>query len=625
MEGLRLNKRNPVFTEATECQDCYKCLRECPVKAIKVENGRAEILPDLCILCGHCVTVCPAGAKKVRNDLPRVKALVNKAGRENIPVIVSLAPSFWGEHPEVTAAEAAAVLGALGFSRVSETALGAELVTEATRRRLTEGGETDGGDEDHAGCKGCAGGEILSSACPVVVEYLQKYRPDLLPRLSSLASPLVHHARYLRGWLEGEVRIVFFGPCIAKKREADLFPQLVDAALTFQDLAVWMEDEGLCWGGRAGRREGAAEFFPRPAQQGRIYPLDGGMAETLQGCGGAEVIALSGIRLIQDALEELPGGGAGEAGEKPAFLELLGCEGGCVYGPVSWARGRGLGRIRGVRAFRQAGEPSPGGGSSGTPEGPGMDLGGRLEVHAGEGVLGREGRPAVPGEGEVSPAELQEALAAVGKTGPADEMNCGGCGYDTCRNFARAMARGRAERTMCVSYLRRLAQKKADALIRTMPSGVVIVDENLQIVESNASLARILGEEAEDLYQVKPGLAGARIGKLLPFGHLFERVLTQGGEILNEDFRMEGRILHGSIFPIEEGRLAGGLFQDVTVPWVQRDRIVRQTREVIEKNLATVQNIAYLLGENAAESEGILHSIIESFEREAYDGDSCGG
>ena len=224
---------------------------------------------------------------------------------------------------------------------------------------------------------------------------------------------------------------------------------------------------------------------------------------------------------------------------------------------------------------------------------------------------------------EASPELLAAVLLRTGKACREDELDCGGCGYDTCRDFARAMIVGKAEQDMCVSYMRSLAQKKANGLIAAMPSGVVIVNNNLRIIECNYNFALLIGEEAERLWEAKPGLEGAELQKLLPFHRYFLEVL-HGAPALDKDLRWGRRILHAKVFGIEQGAYAGGVLQDVTAPWIRKDRIVSQAKKVISKNLAVVQKIAYLLGENAAETEATLTSIIESFDEGRDDGEGAG-
>jgi hypothetical protein len=212
--------------------------------------------------------------------------------------------------------------------------------------------------------------------------------------------------------------------------------------------------------------------------------------------------------------------------------------------------------------------------------------------------------------------EIREALRAVGKRSREDELNCGGCGYDSCRSFAAAMVADRAEPAMCVAYMRRLAQKKNSALLKTMPSAAVTVDAGLRIVESNRNFARLCGPDAEAAYDALPGLEGAQLHRFLPMEELFQAVLHSGKDILDKTVRLKGTIINASVFSIEDHHLVGAILQDVTAPAMRKQQIVEKSKEVIDKNLKTVQQIAYLLGENASETELILNSIVRSFSSE---------
>jgi uncharacterized Fe-S cluster-containing protein len=208
-------------------------------------------------------------------------------------------------------------------------------------------------------------------------------------------------------------------------------------------------------------------------------------------------------------------------------------------------------------------------------------------------------------------AELREALRQVGKESSDDELNCGGCGYESCREFATALINLKAERAMCVTYMRKLALKKANALIQKIPSAVVIVDDTMRILEHNASFAEMAAKGS-----AQPGPAnveGVLLSDLLPFASLFHSVLKTGEDIPDRDLRFHNTILNAAIFSIEKHRVVGGILQDITQPAVRKEQVIRKASEVIQKNLETVQKIAYLLGENAAESEITLNSIIESF------------
>ncbi|WP_304223691.1 [Fe-Fe] hydrogenase large subunit C-terminal domain-containing protein [Gracilinema caldarium] len=570
---------NPIYTEKTVCQDCYKCVRHCTVKAIRVENGRAAVLRDLCILCGHCVEVCPAGAKKVRNDLGRARKLLESGKR----VIASLAPSFASEFPGIDLDRMASALVHLGFWAVSETAWGADLVAKEVALQLSQ----------------AQGGSILmSSACPTVVDFIAKYRPAFADRITSLASPLLSQARMLRRLYGDDCAVVFIGPCISKKQEADEQGQDVAVAIDFEDLRTWLSEANIHL--PLVKASPDVRIIPERAGKGALYPVDGGMIAAIkswQVTEGVRFMSFSGIEEIARALDDVEDALSKGRLKEPLFLELLACPGGCINGPRSKKRTGTINKRLSVLDYGQ--NRSAG------------DLVKTLEGH-GPVLAQRWTGRAVAAE-SCSEQELAEALRRTGKYSREDELNCGGCGYDTCRDFARAMLAGRAEADMCVSYMRKLAQKKANGLIRAIPSGVVIVDARLAIVECNYNFARLLGEEALQLWEAKPGLEGAALEKLLPFSRYFQDVLN-GAEAIDRDIRFNNRILHGTIFGIERGAYAGGVFQDVTDPWVQKDRIVSQARKVITRNLAVVQKIAFLLGENAAETEATLNSIIESFE-----------
>ncbi|MBN8217506.1 MAG: 4Fe-4S binding protein [Spirochaetes bacterium] len=561
----------PIFTQKTECQDCYKCIRECPVKAIQVKEGDASILPELCILCGHCVDACPRGAKQVRDDIPRAAALLQGPHE----TWVSLAPSFLTEFPGVRPGQLIAALRLLGFARVSETAIGAELVSHHVAERLARGGDA----------------LLISSACPTAVEYLRKYAAPHAVFLTELLSPLLAHARLLRQNATGPIALVFIGPCIAKKIEADQHPELVDVALTFEDLHRWLAHRGIR---PASLEEGPDDAFsPRRSRDGALYPVEGGMIRSIQGQRAgleAQFLSVSGIARFAEALA-----GLDATTEGRLFLELLACPGGCVNGPKSHARVSTVCKHLALARYARAALPV-------TERAP-------IEETYSPSALSRR---------LVTEEKLREVLRLVGKEGPEDELNCGGCGYESCRDFALAYLDGKAERTMCVAHLRALAQKKADVLLRKLPSALALLDRDLRVVECNPHFNQLFAgpKEADGA-----NLEGRNLGDLTPFTELFENFLRSGEETLEKDLRFQGRILHTLLFQIEKHDLFGALFEDITRPATQREQIIRRSRQVIQQNLKTVQEIASLIGENAADSEIILSSIVDSFQ----DGERAGG
>ncbi|MFW6223609.1 MAG: [Fe-Fe] hydrogenase large subunit C-terminal domain-containing protein, partial [Spirochaetota bacterium] len=508
-------------------------------------------------------------------------------------VYVSLAPSYVSEFSRTDPEILIMALERLGFAGVSETALGAQVVSARLAADL---------EDDPARLR-------ISSACPTVVDMVRKYYPQHAGKLTGVWSPLQTHAAMLKQAYGADIGVVFVGPCIAKKREADETPELIDVAITFEDLKRWFDEAGVDLGtgddtpadrrgnggGPPNTCDGAAapsRFVPVRAEEGAIYPLEGGMVATMKrNCPvtDAHYMAISGLGSVHGALEELDR----IEPHAPVFIELLACDGGCINGPRSNSAGGTILKRHQVlrRAQYERAE---------YPRRTAVDIAHRFHATA----------VTAPDHGA---GTIRAALRRVGKYDTADELNCGSCGYETCRDFAVALIENRAEQTMCAGYMRKLAQKKANALLRAMPSGVVIVDADLRIVECNRNFAKLAGQEAELLYEAKPGLEGIALAEVISFWKLFRDAVEHSEDVLDEDIRHGDRVLSGSVFVIEDGQVAGGIFQDVTAPWVHRDRVVTQARGVIRKNLSTVQQIASLLGENAAETEAMLNSIIEAY------------
>lgn len=564
-----MNLAYPIYTADAECQDCFKCVRHCPVKAIKVVSGHASVISDLCLACGECVEVCPVHAKKVREDIGSVRQLLQGSA----PVYVSLAPSWGSEFRGLPAANLIAALRQLGFAGVSETALGAQIVSDSLALSLRE----------------MRSGLLLSSACPVMVDFIRKYMPEFSDCITPVLSPALSHARYLQEQFGEHIKVVFIGPCIAKKNEADRRGELISSALMFSSLRQWFKESKIApW-----QLSPTAEdcFVPENSREGALYPIEGGMNETLKahsGCEHINYMVVSGI----DALRQTLDGLRPEDVKEPVFIETLACIGGCVHGPGSEHCSPGL--LERLRIIRNT------------------DFRTELPERRLPSIIEAYPSAALP-QSDISLQELREALQSIGKHNEKDELNCGGCGYNSCRNFARALLEGKAEPSMCVSHMRNLAQKKSNAMLRCIPAGVVIVNSELQLLECNRRFAELCGGSAPEIYELAPGMPKARLEKLIPFAGLFEEVLKSGRELFREAVKLEQRLLNVSIFNIEPGLVVGALLFDVTQTEFTREQIAEQARQVIDKNLATVQDIACKLGEHMAETEILLRSIAENY------------
>lgn len=562
----------PVYTLKNECNDCYKCIRGCHVKAIRIQQGSASVINEKCVACGHCVQICPAGAKRVRNDIDIVKTLI-LAGKD---VYVSLAPSWAGVY-DIPKEKMIATLKKLGFKGVSETALGAQEVSIQSAKILNNADK----------------GLFISSACPVIDDYVRLYKSDFAKCITPIASPALTHCGLLKDKLGEDIKVVFIGPCVAKKNEADKHPDLMAAALTFDELNYWIKEEFIDT--ETIPTDEDCRFVPECSYEGAIYPLEGGMNDTIKRVGidkdDVTFITVSSLDDFDKALQNINPDNV----ENKIFVEALGCSGGCINGPcISSDKSRILitSDIYANTRYRDNVPKEP------------------------RKVVPIEYTPEPVQKVEYTIDQITKALRKISKHSEEDELNCSGCGYASCRAFVNALIAGDAEPSQCVSYMRKIAVRKAAAMLRCMPSAVVIVDSNMEIVEVNDSFEHMF--LSEDMYEIfssrANGLSGAAIDRIVPFPELFKSALDTGKDIHQEHYVVDNKVYDISIFTIEDNELIGAVISDVTKSELDRSKIAQKAREVITKNIATVQEIASLLGEHMVETELLLSSIAEGFD-----------
>lgn len=565
-----MNKGNPVYTLINECHDCYKCIRQCPVKAIKIENGHASVLGEKCIACGTCVKACPSNAKRVRNDINKIKTLF-LAQKD---VYVSLAPSWTGAF-DYSPKRLISILKSLGFKGVSETALGAQEVSVKTAEVLNNANT----------------GLFISSACPAIVDYIRLYKPEYTKYIVPIASPALTHAKMLKELYGEKISVVFVGPCIAKKNESDKNKDLIEASLTFEELKFWLNDEGVDANLPVTQTDNV--FIPENAYEGSLYPLDGGMNETIKRVGIKSEIQLLNICSLQ-AFDNSLQGLEPEKLKNPIFVEALSCDGGCIAGPCIASEKSGINIMSSVLNNVKYRENIP-------------DMASVvLEMNYSENPVINE---------EYPNDQIIKAMKKIGKHSQDDELNCGGCGYSTCRELAKALLSGEAEPSMCVSYMRKIAMRKAAAMLRCMPSATVMVDENLNVVEANDAFMRMFCGDMYDIFSARQdGLVGAAIDRIVDFSDIFKTALKTGKDIHKERFPIKNRLYDIVAFTIEQSEIVGAIITDVTQSETNREKIAQKAHEVIAKNIATVQEIACLLGEHMVETETLLSSIASDFE-----------
>lgn len=557
-----------VFTNKARCRDCYRCVRVCPVKAIQMKDGQAFVVDDLCINCGTCIRECPQGAKTFRQDLERAQALITaKTG----PIAASVAPAFAAVFSEWERLRLPSALRRLGFTFVSETAVGAFEVARRTAELAAEHRNES----------------RIMTACPAVVRYVEMYRPNLVDRLLPVVSPMIAHARHLKKRLGAEARVIFIGPCVAKKHEADR-PELagtVDCVLTFPELREWLAASGIDL-----RRCEESSFDEQPAGAARLFPLAGGAAHT----GGLEtdvlsprVISITGVDDLGDILDTLPNSDTG------AFLlEPLFCRQGCINGPAIAGESVPIFARRQQLGDYAASHPA---------KGPRPDMT--------DAQLATQFTPDARWVDEVPETEIRRILNLTGKTSSEEELNCGACGYISCRDKAIAVVRGMAEVEMCIPYMRRLAEQRRDRIIETSPNGIVIVDEHLTILNMNPAFRKF--------FMCSDAVCGKPISYLMD-PEPFEHVATGRADKLETVVVHDKYALtcHQIIYSLPEDRQYVGIFINITHSRDSQHKLdemraqtVRQAQDLLHHQITMAQNIAKFLGESTAHGEKLVENL----------------
>ncbi len=574
-----------ITTNKARCRDCYRCVRMCPVKAIRISEGQAQVDPIRCLACGTCVRECPQKAKQVRSDLADVQAMIEAGGQ----VIASVAPSYVAAFPDYGGGLFPALLKQLGFTMVTEAAVGAEMVARETAKLVEE--------EPHA---------HVASACPALVDMIVKYHPSVVGLIAPIVSPMIAHARYLKGRYGEDIKAVFIGPCPAKKAEAQM-PDVagsVDAVLTFEELRVWVDSADI-----KKDQLRSAEIDDMPASRARLFPLEGGLAEAAS--MGADLLrqdfaAISGNVEIEEMLENL------KNGSTIRLFEALFCPGGCVNG-ACFGEGKDVFRRRNrvLQHQKRASKNSDD-----------FDI-----LAAMKNVELRRTISDSPIEQPVISSEaIRAVLERTGKTDPEDELNCGACGYTTCRENAAAVLTGMAEHTMCIPWMRKVAERKTDQMIDNSPNGIVVADSNLRIVDFNTAFAGI--------FSCGPGIVGKPLSTLMDPGD-FEKVLARSVDrIVNKDVSFPAYHVSASmnVYRIEDEELVVGILANVnqgTDGLSRLDRIREETlshaEEVIQKQMLMAQEIAGILGETTSETRVLLRKLTELMKESEENGHTKAG
>ena len=553
---------NCLTLKKSNCQNCYKCIRHCPVKAIRFSGSQAHIIGNECILCGRCFVVCPQNAKEIVDGTEKARVLLQSGD----PVVVSLAPSFIANYEGVGIESMRKALKTLGFYDVEETAIGATIVKNEYERTLRED------DRD----------VVISSCCHSINLLIQKYFPSCLGYLADVMSPMQAHCDDIKKRIPG-AKTVFIGPCVAKKDEAEYYEGLVDAVLTFEELSNWLKAE---------RIELEREVDTTPESRARFFPTTGGVLKTMdQNAPGYAYMALDGVDNCIAALKDI------EAGKiHKCFIEMSACVGSCIGGPVM-EKYHSTSPVKDfVTVASYAGErdfvvdqPAP--------------------MYLKKNFSAIEHRLATPSE-----SEIMTVLRQMGKFKPSDELNCGSCGYNSCREKAIAIIQGKAEISMCLPYLKDRAESFSDIIVNNTPNGFIVLNENLEVQHINNAARKIMNiRSASDV------LGEPVIRVLDP--SIFIQVKNSGRTVRDQRLYLAEykKYVEQTVVYDPESHMLIGIMRDITDEEAERERktlINKQTVEVadsvVEKQMRIVQEIASLLGETAAETKIALTKLKES-------------
>lgn len=556
---------NCLTLKKSNCKNCYKCIRHCPVKSIRFSGNQAHIINNECILCGHCFVVCPQNAKEIVDETEKVKVLLQSGA----PVYVSIAPSFAANYDGVGIGAMRAALQKLGFADVEETAVGATIVKTEYERMLRE----DGRDV------------IITSCCHSINLLIQKYFPAELPYLADVLSPMQAHCTDIKR-RHPDAKTVFIGPCVAKKDEAEYYEGIVDAVLTFEELTNWLKAENI---------ELAQQMDHEEESRARFFPTTGGILKTMaQNAPGYIYMALDGVDNCIAALHEIEQGNIHHC-----FIEMSACVGSCVGGPVMEKYHRSP-----VRDYKAVAD------FAGTRD---------FEVEQPDRFAVRKSFTVIERKASApSDAEIQSILRQMGKFKPSDELNCGSCGYNTCREKAIAIIQGKAEISMCLPYLKDKAESFSDNIVNNTPNGLIVLNENLEVQQINNAARKIMNiRSASDVL-------GEPVIRILD-PKVYMDVLKNGRGV--RDMRTYlaeyQKYIEQTVVYDKDYHLLISIMRDVTDEENEREKkesISRQTVEiadkVVDKQMRIVQEIASLLGETAAETKIALTKLKESISDE---------
>ena len=568
-----------------KCKRCYACVRICPVQAIKVDVKREmlEVLENRCIGCGSCVTSCKPEAIKYQDSKEEVKALLSSG--QKVTAVVAL--SISGEFSDISDyRKFVEMIRRLGFTYVHEVSFGVDLVAQKYADLFQNN----------------RGKNYITSTCPAVFYYIEKFHPELVENLAPIVSPMIASAKVIRSVYGNDIKIVYVGPCIATKKEALRYKDTdgqIDAVMTFHELRQLFAEFNI--------KESMLEFsdFDAPlGYKGSLYPISNGLlqaADISEDLLHGRVITTEGRNNMIEAVREVE--------QRPETINrhfnIFYDEGGCLMGPGTTTNGKRFLRRTLVINYTKKRLRN-----FDTDEWTkNIKLYSTLDLS--NSFINDDQRIQAP-----TNEKLLEILKTLGRQEVSDSLSCGSCGYESCQEFALSVAKGLTRIDMCFNYslrtrqehiknlkltneilaqtqhalqnsekiarheqeLAKEAMETIEIMLQKLPSSVVIVDENLRVIQANQTLIQMLGSEAQEINEVIPGLVGADIKTLLPFQihNLFSYVMSNGEDIQNRDIHLNDQLYNISVFTIRKNKIVGAVMRDMQSPEIRREEVVKR-------------------------------------------------
>lgn len=619
----KAGKKEPlVKVIASRCEVCYACVRACPVKAItlKVNQEYPRVNADRCIGCGDCLQACTPGAIVYRDGKEGTKHLLKKYKTAAV-----VDPSISGEFDDITDyRKFVEMIRALGFTYVNEASFGMDIVAQKYKELMQNE----------------PGKYFITANCPAVVEYVEKYKPEVLANLAPIVPPMVATAKVVRKKYGDDLKVVFIGPCIDAKDDAERYNDdgKIDAVITFLELRELFEEYKI-----DEKQVHYSDFDEPIGYKGSLYPISKAfkdIADINDDLLTTEELTVDGGKPALDAVETF----STSINRIRHHFNLYYCQG-CMMGPGTSPGGDPIYRRSLVTSYarKRLKDFDKDKWESNIKEFASLDYSRQYQEND-------QRLPKPPQE------KVQEVLKLLGKGDEKYNLSCGACGYKTCQDLAESVANGIAKTEMCIhhsmknqkDYIQTLkktneklsqtqkalkeSEKKAreeqqksqeslettSAVLQELAAGVVVVDSKLKIVQSNRRFIDLMGEDAAEINEVIPGLVGADLKTLLPyqFYNLFSYVLNNDEPIHNRDVHFKDAFLNVNIFTIKKKKIVGGVIRDLQEPEVRKEEVINRVTEVIDQNLELVQQIGYILGEGASKTEKMLNSIIESYKKE---------